>query len=118
MSREFDPNNLSVGDVARVLGPLVGVIIAVVAVGKYAPQYLWVLFAALFVLVMYSVRSMPKESLEAMEDQRQRTHDKIKNLPYLGPVIYPLWRVFSWLNGLIGIAMLLLMIYLLYRGAS
>lgn len=118
MARDFDPNNLSVGDVARVLGPLVGAIIALIVVGKYAPQYLWVLFVAFFVLITYSVRSIPEESLEAMEDQRQRTNDKIKNLPYLGPIIYPLWRVFGWLHGLMSIAMLLLMVYLLYRLAS
>lgn len=118
MARKIDPNNLSGGDVARILGPLIGAIIAFIVVTMYAPQFLWVLIVALIALIVYSVRSMPKESLKAIAERRQRTNEKIKNLPYLGPIIYPLWRVFGWLSESIGIAMLILMIYLVYKGAS
>ena len=118
MARDFDPNNLSGGDVARALGPLIVGIVAFVVVGKYAPQFLWVLLVAFLVFVFYSVRSIPKKNLEAIADRRRLTNEKIKNLPYLGPIIYPLWRVLGWLSGLISIAMLPLIIYLIYKGAS
>jgi len=118
MARDIDPKNLTGGDVARILAPLVGFLVALIVVGKYAPQFLWVLFAAMFVAIMISVRSIPKKNLEAFAESRQRTNDKIKNLPVLGPIVYPLCRVFGWLSELFSVAMILLVIYLVYRGVS
>jgi len=118
MARDIDPKNLSGGDVARILAPLVGFLVVLIVVGKYAPQLLWVLFAAMFVAIMFSVRSIPKKNLEAIAESRQKTNDKIKNLPVLGAILYPLWRVFGWLSELFSVAMILLIIYLVYIGAS
>ena len=118
MAREIDPNNLSGRDVARILAPTIGFVVAFVAVGRYAPQFIWVLFAALFVFMLFSVRSIPKKNLEVIAESQQRTNEKIKNLPVLGPIIYPLWRVLGWLSGLFTAATITLLVYFIYKGIT
>ena len=47
MAREFDPINLAAGDVLRIAAPTIAVIALLVLVGKFAPDYVWLLIVLL-----------------------------------------------------------------------
>ncbi len=117
MGREIDPKNLSGGDVLRIVAPLIGLIVAIVVVGRFAPSYFWVLMVAVIGYVIYTVQTLPKKDLEAIAKAEQDTNDKIRNLPLLGPILYPLWRVFGWAHGVIGVATILLVVYFALKGS-
>ena len=118
MGREFDPNNLSAGDVFRAVGPLVAFFVAIIVAASFGPAYVVGVIVISVLLVIYSVWSMPKKDLEAIVEADQRFNDKIKNLPILGPILYPLWRLLDWTHSLFTVAMIILLVYLAIHWAT
>ncbi len=118
MGREFDPNNLSAGDVFRAVGPLAAFFVAIIVAASFGPAYVLAVIAIFVGFVIYSVWSMPKKDLEAIVEADQRANDKIKNLPVLGPILYPLWRLLDWAHTLFAVAMIILLVYVAINWAS
>ena len=118
MAREFDPNNLSGGDVFRAIAPVVGFIVALIVAASFGPAYVAGVIVISVGLVIYSVRSMPKKDLQAIVKADQRINDRIKNLPVLGPILYPLWRVLGWAHNLFTLAIIILLLYLALNWAT
>ena len=108
MAREFDPNNLSAGDVLRILAPTVAVIAVVVLVGRFAPDYVWLLFVLTSVGAYLYVSRLPKKDLAAMVEQDQKFENKIGSLPVIGRIAKPAWRLLNWLVVVFSTIMLIL----------
>lgn len=115
MTREFDPNNLSAGDVVRAIAPLVAVIAIIVLVGRYAPDYVGLAIFAIVGFVFFWFLTLPKKDVAAMAEAERRVDSKIQNLPVIGPVAGPLWRVFNWLGSLLGAVMLIFLAYWAFK---
>jgi len=111
VAREFDPNNLSAGDVLRAIGPLVVVIAIIVLVGRYAPDYVGLAIAAIIGFVFFWIFTLPKKDVAAIAEAERKLDSKIENLPVVGPVAGPLWRVFNWLGSILGAVMLIWLVY-------
>ena len=116
--KEFDPNNLSAGDVARGLAAPIGIIVALIVVGKYAPRFIWLLVVGIPVCVYFYISRMPKEDLRAIADAEHRANEKIRNLPIVGPILYPLLRVLDWAHSVFIIVFLLLLAFWLFAKYS
>ncbi len=111
MAREFDPNNLSAGDVFRAIAPLVVVIAAIVLVGRYAPDYVGLVIIAIIGFVFYWIFTLPKKDVEAIAEADRRLDSKIQNLPIVGPVAGPLWRILKWLGSILTTVILIWLVY-------
>lgn len=118
MRRQVDPNNLSGGDVLRVLAPLAGFLVALIIAGQFGAKYVWVVIALGAAFVLYIVFTLPKEAVQAITEAEQRTNDKIRDLPVVGPLLYPLWRVLGWTHTLLGIATIIVVLYFVYSWLS
>lgn len=112
MTQDFDPNNLSGGDVFRMIAPLIAFVAALIVAASFGSAYVIAVIVISIGLVIYSAYSMPKKDVEAIAEARQRTNDKIKNLPVFGPILYPLWRILDWASSLFTLAMMILLLYL------
>ncbi|MGB5630185.1 MAG: hypothetical protein WBM57_12495 [Woeseiaceae bacterium] len=116
MAKEFDPNNLTAGDVVRAVAPMVAAILAIYLVHKFAPDFVGIAFVALIGLVFYFIFTMPKKDLEAIGKADKELGDKIGDIPIVGPVAKPLWQVFDWLGVIIGaISLLWLVVWAVKR---
>jgi hypothetical protein len=118
MGRQVDPNNLSGGDVLRILAPLAGFLVALIIAGQVGAKYVWIVITLGAAFVLYIVCTLPKEAVQAITEAEQRTNDKIRDLPVVGPLLYPLWRVLGWAHALFGIATILVVLYFAYSWLS
>ena len=111
MARDFDPKNLSAGDVLRAIGPLVAFLAALVLVGRFAPDYIWLLIVGIGVFVYFYVTTLPKENIAAMVDKEREINEKIDKIPVVGRIVGPLWRALNWLGAIVGSIFLVWFIY-------
>ncbi len=110
MAREIDPNNLSVGDVLRIVAPTIAVIAALILVGKFAPDYVWLLIVLLVGGVYVYVSRLPKKDLATIAEREQKFENKIGAIPVVGPIAKPAWRLLNWLAVILGAVMLILFV--------
>ena len=111
VAREFDPNNLSAGDVLRAIAPLVVVIAIIVFVGRYAPDYGGLAIVAIIGFVFFWVFTLPKKDVSAIAEAQRRLDTKIQNLPIVGPIAGPLWRILTWLGSILSALILIWLVY-------
>ena len=110
MARDFDPNNLSAGDVFRAVVPTIAVIAVLVLVGRFAPNYVWLLIILLVGGVYVYVTRLPKKDIVAITEREQELENKIGNVPLVGPIAKPAWRLLNWLAVIFGAIMLILFV--------
>ncbi|MDH5501466.1 MAG: hypothetical protein OEY72_10250 [Gammaproteobacteria bacterium] len=110
MAREIDPNNLSAGDVLRVVAPTIAVVAVFILVGKFAPDYVWLLIALLVGGIYVYVSRLPKKDLAAIAEREQHFENKIGAIPVVGPIAKPAWRLLNWLAVILGAVMLVLIV--------
>ena len=110
MARDFDPNNLSAGDVLRAVAPTIIAIAVLLLVGRFAPDYVWLLIVFIVVGVYVWVSKLPKKDLAAIAEKERELEDKIESIPVVGPVAKPAWRLLNWLAIVLGAIMLIVFI--------
>jgi len=102
MAKEFDPNNLTAGDVARAVAPTIAAILAIYLVHKIAPDFVGIAVIALIGLFFYFIFTIPKKDMKAIGKTDQELGDKLGSIPVVGPIAKPLRRVFDLLSVIIG----------------
>jgi|GEM_PF-4134774 len=106
MARKIDPNDLSAGDVLRLVAPTIAVIAAFVLVGEIVPDYLWLLIVLLIGGVYAHISRLPKKDLAALAQREKEVENKIGAIPVIGPIARPAWRVLNWIGVILGAFML------------
>ena len=110
MARDFDPINLSAGDVFRAIAPTVAVIAAFILVGRFAPDFIWLFIVLLTVGIYVFIVKLPKKDLAAIAEKEQELEDKIGRIPVVGRIAKPAWRLFNWIGAILGAIMLIVLI--------
>jgi ABC-type branched-subunit amino acid transport system permease subunit len=111
MARNFDPSNLSAGDVLRAVTPAIVAIAVLILVGRFAPDYLWLVIVFIVVGVYVWVSNLPKKDLAAVAEKERELEDKIRGIPVVGRVAKPAWRLLSWLALVLGAIMVIVFIW-------
>ncbi len=111
MSREFDPNNLTFGDVLRAIVPLVAVIAIISLVGQYAPDYVLLVVVAIVGFIFYWIFTLPKKDVEAIAEADRKLENRIQNIPIIGPVAGAVFRIFNWLGLILGAVTVVWLVY-------
>ncbi len=110
MAREIDPNNLSAGDVLRIVAPTIAAIAVLILVGKFAPDHVWLLIVLLVGGIYLYVSRLPKKDLAAIAEREREVENKIGAIPVVGPIAKPAWRLLNWLAVILGAIMLILFV--------
>ena len=110
MARDMDPNNLSASDVLRIVAPIIVVIAVLIMVGKFAPDYFWVLIVLMGGSVYVYVSKLPEKDLAAIAEREQQLEDKIGTIPFVGSIVKPAWRLLNWVAVILGAIMLILFV--------
>ncbi len=111
MARKIDPNDLSAGDVLRLVAPTIALIALLILVGKFAPHFIWLLIVLLVIGFYVTVSKLPQKDLAAMEEKEREIQGKIESLPVVGPIAKSAWRIFSWIGFIIGALFLILIVF-------
>lgn len=109
MARDIDPNNLSIGDVLRIVAPTIALIAILILVGRFAPNYVWLLLVLISVGAFVCVLRLPKKDLAAIAEHEQQLEDKIGSFPIVGSIAKIAWRLLGWLSIVFGVFVLVLL---------
>lgn len=114
MARDFNPNNLSAGDVLRILASSIALIfvllIAVLFVSRFAPDFTRLFIGLLGIGVFVVITRLPKKDLAAISEKEHELEEKIGRIPIIGSVAKPAWRSFNWLTVILGVIVLILLV--------
>ena len=111
MARQFDRNNLTVGDVFRAIAPLIAVIGAVYLVNRHFPEFVGLTVVSLIGLLIFGLWTLPRKDLHAMAEFENRRNEKIKAVPIVGPALNILRQALDWVSMTIGVIMLVGLAY-------
>jgi len=110
MAGDFDPNNLSAGDVFRAIAPTVALVVALVLVGKFAPKFIWLFIVLLGGGIYVYVAKLPKKDLAAIAEKEQELEGKIGKIPVVGWIAKPAWRLLNWIGVILGAIMIIVFV--------
>ncbi len=111
MARDFDPDNLTAGDVFKTVAPIFGVIGVLYLINKYFPDFVGLVVVALIVLVMVYVWTLPRKDLRAMAEADRKTDERIEGVAVVGPGLRLLRQAFDWLSTIVGAIMFIWLVY-------
>jgi len=111
MVKEFDPDNLTAGDIVRAVAPTILAILAIYLVQKFAPNFLGIAVVILIALVLYVIFTMPKKDVESIGKADRELNDNIGKIPVIGPLAKPLWRVIVWLSAIVSLITIILLVF-------
>ena len=111
MAREFNPNNLTAGDVFKAVAPIIAAIGAIYLINKYFPDFVGLAVVAVVVLVMFVVLTMPTNDLDAIAEAEHKQNEKIRAVPVVGPALAFLRQAFERLSTIITVVMFIWLIY-------
>ena len=110
MALHLDPNNLTAGDVVRVVGPLALGLATLFLVGYFASDFVWLVILAFVVIFVVGWARIPREDKISMVKKELELEQKIDNIPIVGRPARYLWKILSWVAGFIGIFYLVLLV--------
>ena len=95
MKRDIDLNNLSLGDVLRLIAPLLVALGVPIAVLVLAPAYLPHAFLGLIVLAVVWLMRMPKEERLQINEAQRRANERLGRIPVVGGLLRLLDSLFA-----------------------
>ena len=111
MAWEYDPDNLTAGDVLKMVAPTIAAFVSIYFVNKYFPDFVDLAAFALIALVIFGILRMPKKDLEKIAEAEQRQSEKVKAVPVVGPALGVLKQAFDWIHTIFGIILFIWLIY-------